>query len=141
MDETAVKRILLGFEKKVSKNQEMRIKFPDQPDKFMMSEMELHDVVRELQNVSTVPHFYPIMVELNCVSTLLGLLAHDNTDLAVAAVEVAVLDPLGGACATMTQCEVQRACARERAACDGPLQAGRGRVLGGYQQPPRVEPR
>ena len=88
MDETAVKRILLGFEKKVSKNQEMRIKFPDQPDKFMMSEMELHDVVRELQNVSTVPHFYPIMVELNCVSTLLGLLAHDNTDLAVAAVEV-----------------------------------------------------
>ena len=88
MDEAAVKRILLGFEKKVSRNQEMRIKFPDQPDKFMMSEMELHDVVRELQNVSTVPHFYPIMVELNCVSTLLGLLAHDNTDLAVAAVEV-----------------------------------------------------
>ena len=88
MDETAVKRILLGFEKKVSKNQEMRIKFPDQPDKFMLSEMELHDVVRELQNVSTVPHLYPIMVELNCVSTLLGLLAHDNTDLAVAAVEV-----------------------------------------------------
>ena len=75
MDETAVKRILLGFEKKVSRNQEMRIKFPDQPDKFMVSEMELHDVVRELQNVSTVPHLYPIMVELNCVSTLLGLLA------------------------------------------------------------------
>ena len=54
------------------------------------------------------------------------------------AVEVAVLDPLGGACAPMTQCEVQRVCARERAACDGPHQAGRGRVLGGYQQPPRV---
>ena len=64
MDEAAVKKILLGFEKKVSRNQEMRIKFPDQPDKFMMSEMELHDVVRELQNVSTVPHFYPIMVRL-----------------------------------------------------------------------------
>ena len=62
MDEAAVKKILLGFEKKVSRNQEMRIKFPDQPDKFMVSEMELHDVVRELQNVSTVPHFYPIMV-------------------------------------------------------------------------------
>merc|ERR1719445_2324948 len=88
LDEAGVKKILLGFEKKVSRNQEMRIKFPDQPDKFMMSEMELHDVVRELQNVSTVPHFYPIMVELNCVSTLLGLLSHDNTDVAVAAVEV-----------------------------------------------------
>ena len=55
--------------------------------------------------------------------------------------EVAALDPLGGACAAMTQCEVQRACARERAACDGPLQAGRGRVLGGHQQPPRVSRR
>ena len=66
----------------------MRIKFPDQPDKFMMSEMELHDGVRELQNVSTVPHMYPVLVELNCASTLLGLLGHDNTDIAVAAVEV-----------------------------------------------------
>ena len=49
LDEAGVKKILLGFEKKVSRNQEMRIKFPDQPDKFMMSEMELHDSVRELQ--------------------------------------------------------------------------------------------
>ena len=49
LDEAGVKKILLGFEKKVSRNQEMRIKFPDQPDKFMMSEMELHDAVRELQ--------------------------------------------------------------------------------------------
>jgi len=88
LDEAGVKKILLGFEKKVSKNQEMRIKFPDQPDKFMVSEMELHDGVRELQNVSTVPHMYPTMVELNCVSTLLGLLSHENTDIAVAAVEV-----------------------------------------------------
>ena len=88
LDEAGVKKILLGFEKKVSKNQEMRIKFPDQPDKFMVSEMELHDGVRELQNVSTVPHHYPIMVELNCVSTLLGLLSHENSDIAVAAVDV-----------------------------------------------------
>ena len=73
LDEAGVKKILLTFEKKVSKNQEMRIKFPDQPDKFMMSEMELHDSVRELQNIATVPHMYPIIVELNCVSTLLGM--------------------------------------------------------------------
>ena len=31
---------------------------------------------------------YPVLVELNCASTLLGLLSHDNTDIAVAAVEV-----------------------------------------------------
>ena len=49
LDEAGVKKILLGFEKKVSRNQEMRIKFPDQPDKFMVSEMELHDAVRELR--------------------------------------------------------------------------------------------
>ena len=38
--------------------------------------------------MSTVPHMYPIMVDTNCVSTLLGLLSHENTDIAVAAVEV-----------------------------------------------------
>ena len=46
LDETGVKRILLNFEKKVLKNQELRIKFLDQPEKFMESEMELHDTVQ-----------------------------------------------------------------------------------------------
>ena len=37
-------------------------------------EMELYDAVREMHNVATVPSLYPILVELNCVSSMLGLL-------------------------------------------------------------------
>lgn len=33
LDETALKRMILLFEKRALKNQEMRIKFPDSPEK------------------------------------------------------------------------------------------------------------
>ena len=33
LDETNLKKLLLQFEKRVYKNQEMRIKFPDHPEK------------------------------------------------------------------------------------------------------------
>ena len=34
IDDTAVKKMILKFEKRASKNQEMRIKFPDNPEKY-----------------------------------------------------------------------------------------------------------
>ncbi|GBP31254.1 Beta-catenin-like protein 1 [Eumeta japonica] len=51
LDETAVKKLVLNFEKKVLKNREMRIKFPDQPEKFMESEIDLHETLQELTDV------------------------------------------------------------------------------------------
>jgi Eukaryotic domain of unknown function (DUF1716). len=38
--------------------------------------------------VATVPDLYPIMVELQAVPSLLELLAHENTDIAVAVVDL-----------------------------------------------------
>ena len=46
LDENKLKRMILNFEKKVAKNQELRIKFPDDPSKFMNSEIELHEAVQ-----------------------------------------------------------------------------------------------
>ena len=34
LDDTNMKKLLLQFEKRVYKNQEMRIKFPDMPEKY-----------------------------------------------------------------------------------------------------------
>ena len=51
-------------------------------------EMELYDAVQEMHNVATVPSLYPILVELNCVSSMLGLLSHENTDIAVGTVDL-----------------------------------------------------
>ncbi|KFM76702.1 Beta-catenin-like protein 1, partial [Stegodyphus mimosarum] len=88
LDDTSLKKLLLAFEKKVLKNQELRIKFPDQPEKFMDSEIELNDIILEMHIIATQPDLYHILVELNSVSTILGLLTHDNTDISIAIVDL-----------------------------------------------------
>lgn len=39
IDESCIKRMALIFEKRALRNREMRIKFPDNPEKFMESEV------------------------------------------------------------------------------------------------------
>ncbi|ALC46362.1 CG11964 [Drosophila busckii] len=99
LDEQGLKKLILVFEKRNLKNQEMRIKFSDNPEKFMESELELHTVIQELKAIATVPDLYPLLVELSGLHSLLELLAHQNTDIAVAVVdllqEVTDVDILG----------------------------------------------
>jgi beta-catenin-like protein 1 len=54
----------------------------------MESEVELHETIQEMHAVATVPDLYPIMVELQAVPSLLEILAHENTDIAVAVVDL-----------------------------------------------------
>lgn len=88
LDETAVKKLVLNFEKKALKNREMRIKFPDQPEKFMESEIDLFEALQDLSAVATVPDQYPLLVELKCINSLLELLSHDNTDVSTKVVHL-----------------------------------------------------
>ena len=88
LDETAMKKLVLAFEKRALKNQELRIKFPDDPQKFMMSEVELHDAVQDLRALATAPDLYQTLVELRSVASFVGLLSHENTDIVVAAIDL-----------------------------------------------------
>lgn len=88
MDPGAVKRMVLSLEKKVLRNQEMRIKYSEQPERFMESELELHEELQRLHVIATVPEHYPVLVESNVVATLLGMLSHDNTDISLAVVDL-----------------------------------------------------
>ncbi|XP_065828455.1 beta-catenin-like protein 1 [Oscarella lobularis] len=88
LDASAVRRLILAFEKRSLKNQEMRIKFPDNPEKFMESELELHTGLEELHAIATVPELYPLVVNLNAVTSLLGLLTHENSDIAIAVIDL-----------------------------------------------------
>lgn len=88
LDENGLRKIILLYEKRNLRNQEMRIKFPDNPEKFMESEIDLHAVINELKAVATVPDLYPLMVELNAIPSLLELLAHQNTDISVAVLDL-----------------------------------------------------
>ncbi|MCL4136728.1 UNVERIFIED_CONTAM: hypothetical protein GTU68_064075 [Idotea baltica] len=80
--------MVLNFEKKVLKNQELRIKFPDDPKKFMESEIELREAIEEMHVIATVPDLYPLLIELSTVKTLIALLSHDNTDISIAVVDL-----------------------------------------------------
>uniref|UniRef100_H2YRA6 Beta-catenin-like protein 1 n=1 Tax=Ciona savignyi TaxID=51511 RepID=H2YRA6_CIOSA len=87
-DDQKVKKLILTFEKKVYKNQEMRIKFPDNPEKFMESELDLNDVIVEMKILATLPEQYHYLVELRAVNSLLTLINHANTDIAIAVVDL-----------------------------------------------------
>ncbi|XP_047464163.1 beta-catenin-like protein 1 [Mugil cephalus] len=88
VDESSVKKMILTFEKRSYKNQELRIKFPDNPEKFMESELDLNDIIQEMHVIATMPDLYHLLVELNSVHSLLGLLSHENTDVAIAVVDL-----------------------------------------------------
>ncbi|XP_030277563.1 beta-catenin-like protein 1 [Sparus aurata] len=88
VDESSVKKMILTFEKRSYKNQELRIKFPDNPEKFMESELDLNDIIQEMHVIATMPDLYHLLVELNAVHSLLGLLSHENTDVAIAVVDL-----------------------------------------------------
>uniref|UniRef100_A0A3B4AN90 Beta-catenin-like protein 1 n=1 Tax=Periophthalmus magnuspinnatus TaxID=409849 RepID=A0A3B4AN90_9GOBI len=79
VDESSVKKMILTFEKRSYKNQELRIKFPDNPERFMESELDLNDIIQEMHVIATMPDLYHLLVELNAVHSLLGLLSHENT--------------------------------------------------------------
>lgn len=87
LDEGGLKKLSLLFEKRVLKNQVNRLKYADQPDKFMESELDLHDALKQLQAIATVPDLYPLMVSMSVVASMLELLQHPNTDIACAVIE------------------------------------------------------
>ncbi|XP_069740734.1 beta-catenin-like protein 1 [Narcine bancroftii] len=88
LDESSVKKMILTFEKRAYKNQELRIKFPENPEKFMESELDLNDIIQEMHVIATMPDLYHLLVELNAVQSLIGLLGHENTDVSIAVVDL-----------------------------------------------------
>lgn len=83
-----LRRTALNFEKRISKNAELRAKFEDQPQKFIASEADLDADIKALSILSEHPELYPEFARLGCVASLVGLLAHENTDVAIDAIEI-----------------------------------------------------
>ena len=66
----------------------MRMKYADQPAKFMESELDLDEEVQRLLAVAGSPELYPDFVKLGAVENLMALLSHDNTDIAADVLEL-----------------------------------------------------
>lgn len=84
LDQNSLKQLLLSFEKKITKNQKMRMKHSEEPEKFMESELELHAEINELYAIAASPELYPTLVDAGSVNSILGMITHENTDISIA---------------------------------------------------------
>ncbi|RMJ27349.1 DUF1716 domain protein [Aspergillus sp. HF37] len=82
-DSAWVRRFALNFERKISKNAELRGKFENDPQKFMASEADLDTEIKGLSILSEHPELYPEFSKMGCVGSLISLLSHENADIAV----------------------------------------------------------
>ncbi|KAI1408347.1 DUF1716-domain-containing protein [Hypoxylon sp. FL1857] len=87
-DSAWLRRTVINFEKRINKNAELRAKFEDEPQKFIASEADLDTDIKALSILSEHPELYPEFAKLGSVASLVGLLAHENTDIAIDAVEI-----------------------------------------------------
>jgi len=87
-DDKQLKKSIVDLENLISKNQELRGKFSKQPENFMDSEVELHEEIKKIQQITAYPELLKILIDLHGVPTLLSLLGHENTDIIADIVEV-----------------------------------------------------
>lgn len=88
IDAAWLRRLALNFERKISKNAELRAKYEDEPQKFMASEGDLDADLKALSVLTDHPEMYTDFAKLGCVTSLVSLLAHENTDIAIDAIEI-----------------------------------------------------
>ncbi|KAH6799350.1 ARM repeat superfamily protein [Perilla frutescens var. frutescens] len=86
LDLKTLKKLALSLERRLNANTAARLKYPDNPEKFADSELELHDELQKLKILAGAPELYPDLVSLGTVNSITGLLNHDNTDVAIDAV-------------------------------------------------------
>lgn len=83
-----LRRTAINFERKINKNAELRAKYEDEPMKFVGSEADLDAEIKGLYVLSEHGELYREFAKLGCVGSLVGLLAHENTDIAITVCEL-----------------------------------------------------
>ncbi|KAJ3215401.1 hypothetical protein HDU67_000446 [Dinochytrium kinnereticum] len=85
---STLKRLVLKLEKAINRNQELRMRHADDPLKFIDSEADLDDEINNLSKVSSAPQLYQHLVTLGAISSITSLMSHENTDIAIAAINL-----------------------------------------------------
>lgn len=79
--EAEAKRLLTKLKKIFQKNQQLRIKHPDDPNKFFESEIELANILEHFRAFATVPEYYDL-ITLDLLSTvMIPCLSHADIDI------------------------------------------------------------
>ncbi|KAN0022286.1 hypothetical protein ACTFIU_004462 [Dictyostelium citrinum] len=88
LNPSTLKKLVLSFEKKYLKNQQLRDKYQNEPERFMESEIDLHEEIKKLQIIATSPDLYKLFVSLGSIVSLGSLIIHDNTDISISVIDL-----------------------------------------------------
>lgn len=92
---SSIKSSILNLEKAISKNQLQRVKYPDDPSKFMNSEVNLYEEIELWNDLAASVEYYSLFVEMGAVDSLKSLFIHENVDIVLCVVKLfnELLDP------------------------------------------------
>ncbi|KAL7907258.1 Catenin-beta-like protein [Trichoderma velutinum] len=88
IDSAWLRRTALNLEKLITKNSELRSRFEDQPNKFIDSEADLDAEIKNLSLLAESSELYGEFVKLGTAGSLVSLLTHENSDIAIDAIEI-----------------------------------------------------
>lgn len=88
IDAPWVRRMILALQRKIALNAKQRAKFESEPAKFMQSEAELDAAIKTVSILTDHPDLYDVFVAAKGAEHLVSLLAHENTDIAINAIEI-----------------------------------------------------
>lgn len=86
-DAAWARRLAAGLERRITRNATQRAKFEGQPEKFMESEAELDAEIKGISILTDFAGLYTEFARAGGAERMVGLLAHDNADIAIATVE------------------------------------------------------
>jgi beta-catenin-like protein 1 len=81
MNEETLTNNLKALDKKIQTNKTLRLKYANDPPKFIDSETDLHEEIKVLQRIAAYPNLIHIFVKNKGIEMLMGLLTHDNIDI------------------------------------------------------------
>ncbi|KAJ3317084.1 hypothetical protein HDV06_002085 [Boothiomyces sp. JEL0866] len=88
IDLPILKKLVTAFNRALQKNTLQRSKYAGDPMKYIESEADLVEAIKNLTSISSAPELYPALIELDCLPNILSLLSHENTDISIQCVEL-----------------------------------------------------
>ncbi|CAD8155154.1 unnamed protein product [Paramecium octaurelia] len=77
-DERQLREMIFQLENNYKLNSDLRMRYPNQPDKFIDSEVDLDEDLRKLLILPAYPQLYPIFYSSSAVPIVIQLLLHNN---------------------------------------------------------------
>jgi beta-catenin-like protein 1 len=81
MDEKSLIVCLKSLKDKINNNLSLRKRFSEDPEKYIDSEIDLHEEIKVLQRIAAYSNLIPIFIDNEGVQLLISILSHPNPDI------------------------------------------------------------